>query len=395
MRQLFIAVATATAALALASCDPRPLVVQDTRELKSITLKVNNDNSAWTAGETRIFTVEFEPTNAIIKDIQLEQNIEGMVEINPGERPDQFLVMARKAGRVKLTAKAFDQNDIMASDELTFNITGDYKPKMSVRIRRIGDKTNGKAFPKVMVCESGQEFQIAALSDNNGVQFRMNVIDNGAVSIEESGASVWTLKAKEPGNTRLTVTMTDRFGEKREKTYEIYVYGYVSFETKMDFSTLMLGLTATEFDGEEQTGSLLEVDGNCYGWPSGYTNQRKTLSLNSLKDYIVFGKGFDNPDMLDVQYPFEELENLAPYNGKHYEVHGISVQFHFEIDNPYIIVSEVKPVQPEGRDFTIRASFTQTGLEENYEIEDDEAEEIDMDGISVDGWNTIEYTIPL
>lgn len=46
MRQLFIAVVAATAALALASCDPRELVVTDNSALKSITLQVNNDRGA-------------------------------------------------------------------------------------------------------------------------------------------------------------------------------------------------------------------------------------------------------------------------------------------------------------------------------------------------------------
>ena len=144
MRQLIIATAAAVAALALASCDPKPLVVQDTRELKSATLKVNNDNSTWNAGESRFFTVEFSPDNALITDIRLEQNIEGMVEIENGERPDLFRVMARKAGRVKLTATATvtDQNGITASDELTFNITGNYQPKMAIRLRRSNDPTN-------------------------------------------------------------------------------------------------------------------------------------------------------------------------------------------------------------------------------------------------------------
>ena len=51
---------------------------------------------------------------------------------------------------------------------------------------------------------------------------------------------------------------------------------------------------------------------------------------------------------------------------------------------------------PEDRDFTIRASFVQNGLEENEEVEDDEAEEIDFDNVTVDGWgNATEVVIPL
>ena len=395
MRQLIIATAAAVAALALASCDPKPLVVQDTRELKSATLKVNNDNSTWNAGESRFFTVEFAPDNALITDIRLEQNIEGMVEIENGERPDLFRVMARKAGRVKLTATVTDQNGITATDELTFNITGNYQPKMAIRLRRNNDPSNGKAFPKVMVCDAGQEFQIATLSDNANVKFRITHTDPETVSIEESSPSVWTLKALAPGNTKVTVTMTDQFGDKREKTYEVYVYGYAAFETQLDFSTLMLGLKVTDCCNT-RSGCMLDVDGYFYGWPESYPNMRKSLMMNCLKDYIEVYEGADYPELVDEQYVIEEFVDYPPYNGKYYEAHSLAVKFTFEFDNPYIIVEDVVAKQPEDRDFTIRASFVQNGLEENEVVEDDEAEEIDFDSVTVDGWgNATEVVIPL
>lgn len=395
MRQLFIATAAAVAALALASCDPKPLVVQDTRELKSVTLKVNNDNSTWNAGESRVFTVGFAPDNAIITDIRLEQNIDGMVEIEHGERPDLFRVMARKAGRVKLTATVTDQNGITQTDELTFNITGNYQPKMVIRLRRSDDATNGKAFPKVMVCEVGQEFQIATLSDNAHVQFRITHTDPETVSIEESAPAVWSLKALAPGNTKVTVTMVDQFGDKREKTYEVYVYGYVAFETRLDFSTLMLGLGVKDCGGTS-TGCMLDVDGYFYGWPESYPNMRKSVMMNCLKDYIELYDGADYPELIDEQYVIEEFVDYPPYNGKYYEARSLAVKFTFELDNPYIIVEDVRAIQPDGRDFTIRPSFVQNGLEEWEEVPDDEAEEIDLEGITVDGWNSgPEVVIPL
>lgn len=395
MRQLIIATAAAVAALALASCDPKPLVVQDTRELKSATLKVNNDNSTWNAGESRFFTVEFAPDNALITDIRLEQNIDGMVEISQGARPDLFTVMARKAGRVKLTATVTDQNGIAQTDELTFNITGSYQPKMAIQVRRNGDSTNGKAFPKVMVCESGQEFQIAAFSDNPNVQFKVSQTDPESLSIEETAPSVWTMTAKEPGNSKVRFTMTDAFGDKREKTYEVYVYGYVAFETRLDFSTLMLGLRVTDY-GLAGTGCMLDVDGYFYGWPESYPNMRKSLMMNCLKDYIEIADGADWPELIDEQYVIEEFVDYPPYNDKYYEARSLSVKFTFELDNPYVIVEDVKAVQPEGRDFTIRASFEQNGQEEQEEVPDDEAETIDFEGPVVGGWESgTDVVIPL
>ena len=99
---------------------------------------------------------------------------------------------------------------------------------------------------------------------------------------------------------------------------------------------------------------------------------------------------------MDEQYPIEEFVDYPPYNGKYYEAHSLAVKFTFEFDNPYIIVEDVVARQPEDRDFTIRASFVQNGLEENEEVEDDEAEEIDLDSVTVDGWgNATEVVIPL
>jgi len=54
---MFIAVAVATAALALASCNPKELVVTDTSELKSIALQISNDAQKWEYGEERLFTI--------------------------------------------------------------------------------------------------------------------------------------------------------------------------------------------------------------------------------------------------------------------------------------------------------------------------------------------------
>lgn len=47
MRQLFIAAASAAAALALASCDPTELIVKDNSALERITIQVSNDTPKW------------------------------------------------------------------------------------------------------------------------------------------------------------------------------------------------------------------------------------------------------------------------------------------------------------------------------------------------------------
>ena len=42
-----MAAATAAAALALASCDPKELIVTDNSALERITIEVSNDNPKW------------------------------------------------------------------------------------------------------------------------------------------------------------------------------------------------------------------------------------------------------------------------------------------------------------------------------------------------------------
>ena len=79
MRQLFIAAACAAAALALNSCDPRPLEVMDNSALKSITLQVNHDSPKWEVGEERIFTVAVNPATAICERFELKaSNVIGL-----------------------------------------------------------------------------------------------------------------------------------------------------------------------------------------------------------------------------------------------------------------------------------------------------------------------------
>ena len=163
----------------------------------------------------------------------------------------------------------------------------------------------------------------------------------------------------------------------------------------INYLRLMLGLKVTDCCNT-RSGCMLDVDGYFYGWPESYPNMRKSLMMNCLKDYIEVYQGADYPELLDEQYVIEEFVDYPPYNGKYYEAHSLAVKFTFEFDNPYIIVEDVVAKQPEDRDFTIRASFVQNGLEENEEVEDDEAEEIDFDNVTVDGWgNATEVVIPL
>ena len=84
MRQLFIAAACAAAALALASCDPRPLEVTDNSALKSITLTVNNDSPKWEFGEERSFTIKVNPATAICKRFELKASNPEIVVIRDG-----------------------------------------------------------------------------------------------------------------------------------------------------------------------------------------------------------------------------------------------------------------------------------------------------------------------
>ncbi len=387
MKQLFIG-ALVLATGVLAGCDPNVLAVRDARELQSVSLGVDQDDATWVAGESRVFTVGFEPADALVRDIQLTPNVAGLVEIVPGERPGLFRVMARKAGRVKLTVTVTDRYGIVRSDGLAFTISGTFRPMMAVRLRQAGEAGHGKDFPKVLVCDSGQVFETAAFSDHAGEQFLLSVTDPEVLAVEQTGPCAWKLQAREPGCSRVKVMMTDAFGDKREKCYEVYVYGSVTLGTCVDLDLRMLGLYVRSF-GYEPTGARLSVDGSAFAWPTGHQNHRTSVPLNSLKDYIVLEDGFGYPDMLDVAYPFEELETLLPFQGVPFEVRGLQLQFGFELDNPYIRVAGVWADMPEGRNFVLRVGYEQTGLEEQVEVPDDEAETVDPDSPATGGWSVV------
>ena len=112
MKQLFIAVAAATAALALASCDPRPLEVTDNSALKSITLTVNNDTPKWEFGEERIFTIKVTPVTAICERFELKASNADIITIRDGELPNQFKATAEGEGKIVLTALAVGHGEI-------------------------------------------------------------------------------------------------------------------------------------------------------------------------------------------------------------------------------------------------------------------------------------------
>ena len=75
MRQLFIAAASAAAALALASCDPTELIVKDNSALERITIQVSNDTPKWEYGEERLFTIVPTPNTATVSEYRLQFRI--------------------------------------------------------------------------------------------------------------------------------------------------------------------------------------------------------------------------------------------------------------------------------------------------------------------------------
>jgi hypothetical protein len=112
MRQLLIAAAGAAAALALASCDPRELVVQDNSALERITIEVSNDSPKWDYGEQRLFTIVPTPNTAIISEYGLSFSDPDLVEMVPGDLPNQFKVTAIGEGKLTITARAVGHGEV-------------------------------------------------------------------------------------------------------------------------------------------------------------------------------------------------------------------------------------------------------------------------------------------
>ena len=71
MRQLFIAAASAAAALTLISCDPPMLDIKDNSALEKVVLQVSNDTPKWEFGEERTITIAPYPATAICEKFSL------------------------------------------------------------------------------------------------------------------------------------------------------------------------------------------------------------------------------------------------------------------------------------------------------------------------------------
>ena len=112
MKQLFIAAAGAAAALALASCDPKELVVTDKSALERITTEVSNDNPKWDYGEERIFTIVPIPNTAIVSEYGLSFSDPDLVELRQGELPNQFRLTAIGEGKLTITARAVGHGEV-------------------------------------------------------------------------------------------------------------------------------------------------------------------------------------------------------------------------------------------------------------------------------------------
>ena len=112
MRQLFIAAASAAAALALSSCDPTELLVKDNSALEKITIQVSNDTQKWEYGEERIFTIVPYPSTATCTDFSLKFSNPEIVSCKQGEVPNRFVVTAAGEGKLIITASASGHGEI-------------------------------------------------------------------------------------------------------------------------------------------------------------------------------------------------------------------------------------------------------------------------------------------
>lgn len=359
-----MAAASAAAALALISCDPVWVDVQDLRELKTAFLSVNDENSTWEAGETRYFTVTWAPEDAVIAAITLEQNIEGLVEIRPGELPNKFRVMARKAGRVKLTATVRDQNGIKATDDLTFNITGDYKPSMEVMVAKDGNGGEERRMPSRMVTDTERAWWLAFASDNESVTFNVTSGDPEILEVRKDGDK-WQLDAIAPGETTLTVEMTDMFGDNQVREYTVAVFGHCTLQALMNVSWGTLGLSAVDYN-YEPTDMLIEFDGIVYGWPDGHTDMRVELPMTGLRDVQTLERGFNEMELLNICEDFTAVYDWGYHSGYTYKERGFILNFNLTLDNPYIIIDDVlnPDLSPWSSvvSYNVRTNFEQPGV---------------------------------
>ena len=371
MRQPLIAAVTAAAALALASCDPRPLEVTDNSALERITLEVDNDTPKWEFGETRIFSIIPTPATATIDSYDIRVSNPEIVEIAQGVLPNQFKLTAIGEGKLIVTAVAIGHGTEFgnANAKIEKTATSDFnlvdhrvKPTRPVVTLQMAPTTDINA--KIILAEDApsviadkQVLVLSVSSDAERATYSIKSGDTKVLTVERTGAQSWMLKTVAPGRAFLNLTVTDGQENPFEYSYVVYSYGHVTMTAEYDPLMAEAGISISEHDYPDLTGQVY-MAGTIFGWPWNDVNNIASRDIPLFNGTLDFSEEFEHPSLVETYDLQNEIYNMTVGEGLDkawFSIHEVKLNYIVTLSNSYIIIDDL--IDDDDREETLWWNF--------------------------------------
>lgn len=373
MRQLLIAAVGAAAALALASCDPRELVVTDNSALERITIEVSNDNPKWDYGEERLFTIVPTPNTAIVSEYGLSFSDPDIVEMIPGELPNQFKVTAAGEGKLTITARAVGHGEVPGqsgndwkvekTEQVAFTLQDNrVKPKRPVVTMQLApttdiEKKTYMAEEEPAVIADKQNLLLTVSSDSERATYALVSADKKVLTVEKTGAQSWMLKTVAPGRAFLNLTVTDGQENPFEYSYVVYSFGHVTMTAEYDPLMAEAGISISEHDYPDLTGQVY-MAGTIFGWPWNDVNNIACRDIPVFNGTLDFSEEFEHPSLVETYDLQNEIYNMTVGEGLDkawFSIHEVKLNYIVTLSNPYIIIDDL--IDDDDREETLWWNF--------------------------------------
>ena len=371
MRQPLIAAVTAAAALALASCDPRPLEVTDNSALERITLEVDNDTPKWEFGETRIFSIIPTPATATIDSYDIRVSNPEIVEIAQGVLPNQFKLTAIGEGKLIVTAVAIGHGTEFgnANAKIEKTATSDFnlvdnrvKPTRPVVTLQMAPTTDINA-KKILaedapsVIADKQVLVLSVSSDAERATYSIKSSDTKVLTVERTGAQSWMLKTVAPGRAFLNLTVTDGQENPFEYSYVVYSYGHVTMTAEYDPLMAEAGISISEHDYPDLTGQVY-MAGTIFGWPWNDVNNIASRDIPVFNGTLDFSEEFEHPSLVETYDLQNEIYNMTVGEGLDkawFSIHDVKLNYILTLRNSYLIIDDL--IDDDDREETLWWNF--------------------------------------
>ena len=371
MRQPLIAAVTAAAALALVSCDPRPLEVTDNSALERITLEVDNDTPKWEFGETRIFSIIPTPATATIDSYDIRVSNPEIVEIVQGVLPNQFKLTAIGEGKLIVTAVAIGHGTEFgnANAKIEKTATSDFnlvdnrvKPTRPVVTLQMAPTTDINA-KKILaedapsVIADKQVLVLSVSSDAERATYSIKSSNTKVLTVERTGAQSWMLKTVALGRAFLNLTVTDGQENPFEYAYVVYSFGHVTMTAEYDPLMAEAGISISEHDYPDLTGQVY-MAGTIFGWPWNDVNNIASRDIPVFNGTLDFSEEFEHPSLVETYDLQNEIYNMTVGEGLDkawFSIHEVKLNYIVTLCNPYIIIDDL--IDDDDREETLWWNF--------------------------------------